>query len=71
MRIILLASALTAAAQAVTAQTPDTALWARVGAALGALPAYQAGSIRFNRPRSDLSIRVAGVTLLPSLALTS
>ena len=71
MRIILLASALTAAAQAVTAQTPDTVLWARVGATLGALPTYQAGSVRFNRPRSDLSIRVAGVTLLPSFALTS
>ena len=71
MRIVLLAAALAAAAHAATAQTPDTAMWVRVGATLGALPTYEAGSIRFNRPRSDLAIRMADVTFAPSLALTS
>lgn len=71
MRMITLAVGLTVSARVASAQTPDSALWGRIGEALGASPAYQTGSVRFNRPRSDLSIRMAGVTLAPSLALTS
>ena len=37
MRFTLLAAALAAAAQVATAQTPDAARWARVGATLGRL----------------------------------
>ncbi len=71
MRIITLAAALTTVARVTSAQTPDSALWSRIGGTLGASPASQTGSVRFNRPRDDLSIRMADVTLAPSLALTS
>ena len=55
---------------ALAQQSPSAPAWASVESALGRTGAMQPGNvIRFNFPRSDLSVTVAGVTLKPALAL--
>lgn len=53
------------------AQAPPTDPWGSVSAILRAPTVPVAGGARFNFPRTDLAVRIAGVAVAPSIALGS
>lgn len=53
------------------AQTPTGAPWDSVSHLFGAATNVNAGTYRYNMPRSDLHVSVSGVRLLPGFALVS
>jgi hypothetical protein len=67
VRSFTVAAAATWCAAPLAAQGPD---WKAVEAAMGRAPVVQAGDVhRFNFPRSDLKVTVAGIPIVPAFAL--
>ena len=77
MRIRFLHAAMGLAASALspplvlTAQVPADPKWQEVARTLQTSPVDGGGYVRYNLPRADLHVRVAGIDVAPSLALTS
>jgi hypothetical protein len=58
-----------ALAAPVAAQRAPTAVWDSVGRILQTAPAPQAGYVRYNFPRRDITLRLGDVTVAPPMAL--
>jgi hypothetical protein len=61
MRLFALPLAIVALSGAAGAQAPHNLAWDSVGTMLGAAPTFTGGYVRYNLPRRDLTVMVAGV----------